>query len=137
MRTIPDSNVVLDTLGRKTQWREWSLQHMRQCYLDGALVINQIVYAEIASELDRQTSLDDILFQLGVEKEQLPFEACFRAGHAHRAYRKQGGSRERVLPDFLIGAHAAAKGYRILTRDAARYRTYFPQVEVIAPDTHP
>ena len=55
----------------------------------------------------------------------------------HRKYRRSGGLRERVLPDFLIGAHAAVKSYRILTRDAARYRTYFPDVDIIAPDTHP
>ena len=137
MRTIPDSNVVLDALGRETSWRAWSSQYLKQCFSDGALVINQIVYAEIASELDQQSALDDVLSTLGIEQEQLPFQACFHAGHAHRAYRRQGGNRERVLPDFLIGAHASAKGYRILTRDAARYRTYFPRVEVIAPDTHP
>ena len=137
MRTITDSNVVLDTLGRGTDWQAWSSQRLNECYSDGALVINQIVYAEVASELDRRSALDDVLSRLGIEQEHMPFDACFQAGHAYRAYRKQGGKRERVLPDFLIGAHAAAKGYRILTRDAARYRTYFPGVEIIAPDTHP
>ena len=108
---------------------------MKHC--EGSLVINQIVYAEIASELDNQTALNEVLILLGIELEHVPFEACFDAGHAHRAYRKRGGRRERVLRDFLIGAHAATKRYRILTRDAARYRTYFSNVEIIAPDTHP
>ena len=137
MQTIPDSNVVLDVIGRPTQWQDWSSKRLLQCYASGALVINQIVYAEIASELDSQSALDEVLSFLRISKENVPFESCFSAGHAHRGYRRSGGMRDRVLPDFLIGAHAAAKGYRILTRDGARYRKYFPQVEVIAPDTHP
>ena len=137
MRTIPDSNVLLDVMGRPSDWADWSMRQIERCYSQGALVLNQVVYAEIASELDSQAALDAVLLKLGIEKEQVPFDACFAAGHAHRAYRKSGGVRERVLPDFLIGAHAAHAGYRVLTRDATRYRSYFPDVAVIAPDTHP
>jgi predicted nucleic acid-binding protein len=136
MRTIPDSNVLLDVIGRPTDWAAWSIRQLKYCYETGTLVLNQVVYAEIARELDSREALDLTLERLRIEKEQVPFEACFSAGQAHRAYRRNGGRRERVLPDFLIGAHAAHGGYRVLTRDAQRYRAYFPEVDVIAPDTH-
>jgi hypothetical protein len=137
MRTIPDSNVLLDVIGRPSAWASWSARQLEYCYAAGALVLNQIVYAEIAGELDSREALDSTLTRLRIEKQQVPFEACFSAGQAHRAYRRNGGLRERVLPDFFIAAHAQLAGYRVLTRDAHRYRAYFPSVEVIAPDTHP
>jgi predicted nucleic acid-binding protein len=65
--------------------------------------------------------------------ETLPYEAAFLAGKAFIAYRRRGGTRTSALPDFYIGAHAAVRGHRLLTRDATRYRTYFPTVELIAP----
>lgn len=137
MRTIPDSNVVLDVIGRPSTWQNWSAKQLSHWFNAGGLVVNQVVYAEVASELNSQAALEEILHRLRVDTEGVPFEACFLAGHAHRSYRRHGGVRERVLPDFMIGAHAASRGYRILTREASRYRTYFPDVVVIAPDSHP
>jgi predicted nucleic acid-binding protein len=69
------------------------------------------------------------------DREPIPFEAAFLAGKAFQTYRKQGGSRRSPLPDFFIGAHAAIAGHRLLTRDIARYRTYFPKLPLIAPST--
>lgn len=137
MQTIPDSNVVLDVIGRASSWVNWSSRQLSRCFENGGLVVNQVVYAEVASELTSQSALDEVLLRLRIEMESVPFAACFLAGHAHRSYRMHGGKRERVLPDFMIGAHAVNRGYRILTRDASRYRSYFPEVEVIAPDSHP
>ncbi|GGD94392.1 hypothetical protein GCM10011390_11450 [Aureimonas endophytica] len=78
-----------------------------------------------------------IFAYLNPRREPFPFAAAFAAGRAHRVYRERGGRRERTLPDFLIGAHALVAGHRLLTRDAARYRAYFPTLDIIAPDTHP
>nr|WP_289852295.1 type II toxin-antitoxin system VapC family toxin [Mesorhizobium liriopis] len=114
----------------------WSLDALERVGSDAPLLMNPIVWAEIgahfASEAELETAFDD----LPIEKVQLPFAAAFLAGQAHLFYRRAGGTRERTLPDFLIGAHALHGGYRLLTRDAARYRTYFPTLTIIAPETH-
>jgi predicted nucleic acid-binding protein len=104
---------------------------------DGPPILNAITFAESAADFrDLESAL--LLFEgLGLEHEEIPLESAYIAGRAHKLYRQQGGKRERILPDFLIGAHALAKGHRLLTRDATRYRSYFPEVQIIAPDTHP
>ena len=103
----------------------------------GRLVVNAITFSETAAHFQSYREIHGALKIQDTELEDLPWEAAYLAGHLHRQYRRAGGLRERVLPDFLIGAHAAVKGYRILTRDASRFRTYFPELEIIAPDTHP
>jgi hypothetical protein len=96
-------------------------------------VINQIVYAEVSTSFDSIEHLDEVISADDFERESLPYDAGFLAGKAFLAYRKRGGERRSPLPDFYIGAHAAVRGYRLLTRDAARYRTYFPTVELVGP----
>lgn len=96
-------------------------------------MINPIVYAEVSTGFGRIEDLDDAVPASDFEREPLPFEAGFVAGKAFLTYRKRGGQRRSPLSDFYIGAHAAVRRYRLLTRDAARYRTYFPSVELIAP----
>jgi predicted nucleic acid-binding protein len=103
----------------------------------GRLVINTIIFSESSAQVDGYTEFQKILGQIGVDLEECPWEAAYIAGRTHFAYRKSGGTRVRTLPDFLIGAHASFKGYRLLTRDASRYRTYFPELDIVAPDTHP
>jgi hypothetical protein len=103
----------------------------------GALVANTIVYAEVSGHFTVHDELQKVFSQVGIELENIPWEAAYLAGRIYRAYRRKGGLRERVLPDFLIGAHANVKGYSLLTRDASRYRSYFPDLDIIAPDTHP
>ena len=100
---------------------------------DGPLVINPIVYAEVSAGFDRIEDLDDAVPADDFRREALPYEAGFLAGKALLAYRRRGGQKRSSLPDFYIGAHAAVRGYRLLTRDVARYRTYFPTVTLIAP----
>ncbi len=137
MPTIPDSNVLLDLIYAQTKQAAWSRKwYSHFADLDG-LVINAIIFSEATAKLDELESARALINSLGLTYEAIPVTAAFVAGKAHSLYRSKGGGRERTLPDFLIGAHAAARGYRILTRDAARYRTYFPGVDVIAPDTHP
>ena len=135
--TIPDSNVLLDLLLRDPVWFNWSASQMQISGEKGRLVVNAIVFAEASAQVDGYTEFQKILAQIGVDLEECPWEAAYVAGRTHLAYRKSVGMRIRVLPDFLIGAHAVVKGYSLLTRDASRYRTYFPELELVTPDTHP
>lgn len=98
------------------------------------LVINPIVYADVSTGFNRIEDLDVAVPAGEFTREPLPYGAGFLAGKAFVVYRKRGGQRRSPLPDFYIGAHAAVRGYRLLTRDGPRYRSYFPAVELIAPD---
>lgn len=132
--TLVDSSVILDIVTGDPAWGQWSEGALAQAGDQGQLVINPIVYAEISVGFDRIEELDDAIPADDFRREALPYEAGFLAGKAFLAYRKLGGQRRSPLPDFYIGAHSAVRGYRLLTRDAARYRTYFPTVTLIAPD---
>nr|WP_237683974.1 type II toxin-antitoxin system VapC family toxin [Pseudaminobacter soli] len=116
---------------------EWSSSVLTFCHGDGPLVINAIVWSELAPLVAKEASLERVSARLGFAREALPWSAAFLAGLAHAQYRRSGGSRERTLPDFLIGAHASVGGYRLLTRDAARYSSYFPWLNLMSPETHP
>ena len=135
--SLVDSNIFIDLLEKDSPHARWSGVQLGLLAQLGPLVINQIVYAELAVYFEYKPAPEMLLGQLRITRDDLPWAAAHLAGHAHVSYRRSGGQRHRVLTDFLIGAHAAAKGFRILTRDGTRYRNYFPQVEVIAPDTHP
>jgi predicted nucleic acid-binding protein len=130
---LVDSNVILDVATVDPVWLSWSETMMRRVADEASLVINPLIYAEVAvryrSLEDLETALPGDLFR----RDPLPYDAAFLAGRAFRMYRRRGGTRTSPLPDFYIGAHAAVRRYRLLTRDAARYRTYFPTVELIAP----
>ncbi len=131
--TLVDSNVLLDVVTDDPTWADWSAESLAQLLDQGAVVINPIVYAEVSVGFDRIEDLDAALPETSFRREPLPYSAGFLAGKAFLTYRRSGGSRSAPLPDFYIGAHAAVTGYRILTRDAPRYRTYFPRVELITP----
>ncbi len=137
MQTILDSNIVLDLLHRQDPFFHWSKRWFGTCARQGDLVLNSIVFAETSSSFLNFRDAVSVFGQLGARQEDIPPEAAYSAGRAHRLYRERGGLRDRVLADFLIGAHAWVRNYRILTRDAARYRSYFPTLNIIAPDTHP
>jgi len=132
--TLVDSSVILDIVTDDPAWADWSGMALAQARDDGQLVINQIVYAEVSTGFSRIEDLDDAVPADDFQREQLPYEAGFLAGKAFLAYRRRGGQKRSPLPDFYIGAHAAVRGYRLLTRDLARYRTYFPTVQLIAPE---
>jgi predicted nucleic acid-binding protein len=131
--TLVDSSVMLDILTDDPTWAQWSEHALAQARDDGRLVINPIVYAEVSTGFESIEDLDDAIPTGDFEREPLPYQAGFVAGKAFLIYRKRGGGRRSPLPDFYIGAHAAVSKYRLLTRDVARYRTYFPSVELIAP----
>jgi predicted nucleic acid-binding protein len=132
--TLVDSSVILDIVTEDPAWADWSEAALAQARDDGLLVINPIVYAEVSIGFDGIEDLDDTVPAEDFQREALPYEAGFVAGKAFLAYRRKGGQKRSPLPDFYIGAHAAVRRYRLLTRDVARYRTYFPTVELIAPE---
>jgi predicted nucleic acid-binding protein len=128
-----DSNVLLDALSRDDVWGEWSEAALGAAYDRASLVINAVIYAEVSVRFDRVEDVDAALPGNVFVREPIPYEAAFLAGKAFLTYRRRGGTRLSPLPDFLIGAHAAIRGHGLLTRDATRYRTYFPTLSVIAP----
>lgn len=131
--TLVDSSVILDVVTEDARWIEWSAAALARARDAGDLVINPIVYAEISTGFERIEDLDGAVPEAEFGREALPYEAGFLAAKAFVAYRRRGGARRSPLPDFFIGAHAAIRRYRLLTRDTARYRTYFPSVELVAP----
>ncbi len=129
-----DTNVLIDVLQRDPVWASWSDSSLERAVDEAIVVINPIVYGELSLGFPTVEELDNALEPHLFEREGLPYAAAFLAGRAFLAYRRRGGSRTSPMPDFYIGAHAAIAGYRLLTRDAARYRTYFPTLELIAPE---
>jgi hypothetical protein len=135
--TLVDTNVLVDIFNDDPEWDEWSEQRIDAARKTGGLVINPLIYAEICGGYPTQRQTDQALSTLVFRRENLPWDAAFNASRAFLAYRQSGGSKRSPLPDFYIGAHAEVKGYALLTRDPARYRSYFPLLKIIAPDTHP
>jgi hypothetical protein len=126
--------VLIDVIENDQRWVEWSIGQLEAAMLDGGLVINPIIYAEIAAGFDDIESLEAAIAPFGLIRESLPWEAAFMTSQAYQRYRKRGGGRRSPMPDFYIGAHASLGGYRLLTRDPMRYREYFAKLDVIAPD---
>lgn len=131
--TLVDSNVILDILTGDPEWAGWSAAALAAQADAGPLVVNPLVYAEVAARFDRIEDLEQALPVGYFERRALPWEAAYLAGRTFIRYRRRGGQRRSPLPDFYIGAHALAEGMTLLTRDARRYRTYFPALRLIAP----
>lgn len=129
-----DSSVLLDVITDDPAWGAWSSDRLERVADEAVLVINALIYAEVSIGFESIEALEEALPPDLYRREHLPYEAGFLAGSAFLRYRHGGGSRRSPLPDFYVGAHAAVAGYRLLTRDATRYRTYFPTIDLIAPD---
>jgi hypothetical protein len=128
-----DSTVLLDVLTEDPVWSDWSAGALETAADQGPLWINPLIYAEVSVRFSRVEDLEDALPPSDFRRAPVPWEAAFLAAKAHFSYRRRGGSRTSTLPDFVIGAHAAVAGLRLLTRDGSRYATYFPTVALIAP----
>lgn len=131
--TLVDTNVLLDVATDDPDWGRWSSDALARALDRGEACINPIVYAEVSTRFDRIEDLDAFLPETAFRREQLPYSAGFVAAKAFLRYRRRGGQRHTPLPDFYIGAHAAVNGYQLLTRDAKRYRSYFPGLVLDAP----
>jgi predicted nucleic acid-binding protein len=125
--------VLLDLATNDPVWADWSIDQLEAAASLGPVVINAVIYAEFSVGYQRIEDIDDLLAETGIGWADIPREALFLAGKAFQTYRRQGGARTGVLPDFFIDAHAAVSDMTLLTRDAGRYRTYFPKVKLISP----
>lgn len=132
--TLVDSNIIIDVLRANPAWLAWSIEQLHARGQVGPLFVNEVVYAEVAGRLPSEAALEQALAELQLTLARIPVSALFLVGQSFRQYRASGGPRTSLLPDFFIGAHAQTAGVPILTRDARRYRTYFPNVQVITPE---
>jgi predicted nucleic acid-binding protein len=132
--TLVDGNIRLDLFGDDQLWADRSEQALARSFEEGMLCVNPIIYAGVSVRFDAVEPLEALTPAQRVVREHLPYEAAFLAGKAFAIYRKQGGTKRAPLPDFYIGAHAMVAGHRPLTRGTARFRTYFPKLEVVGPD---
>lgn len=133
MPVLVDTNVLIDIATEDPRWFDWSASRLSQAADRDGLAINPIVYAELSVHYDTLETLEAALSGHPFARLALPWEAAFVAGKAYRRYRSRGGEKRSPLPDFYIGAHAAVAGLALLTRDARRYREYFPKLKLITP----
>jgi predicted nucleic acid-binding protein len=131
VKTLVDTNVLLDIITQDEAWSSWAEAALRRAAEHSTLAINPIIFAEVSMKFARIEDADAALVDFA--REPLPYEAGFLTGKAFLAYRKRGGSKRSPMPDFYVGAHAVVGRMDLLTRDAARYRTYFPGLRIIAP----
>ena len=130
---LVDTNVLVDVVQDDPQWANGSIGQMRAQASIHQLAINPVIDAEISLSFSTLEALDSVVATLALELREIPRPALFLAARAYAQYRKRGGTRLQVLPNFFIGAHAAVERWPLLTRDASRFRTYFPTLEVLAP----
>lgn len=134
---LVDTNVLLDVVQNDPRWGDWSQAQLEAASLTDTLVINAVIYSEFSIAFQRIEELDAVIAAASLKVEPIPREALFLAGKVFLDYRRRRGSRQSVLPDFYIGAHAAVQGYTILTRDTSRYHSYYPTVRLITPTAMP
>jgi predicted nucleic acid-binding protein len=130
---LVDTNVLVDVLQDDPQWAEWSIGQLRAQAQVHELAVNPVIYAEMSLSFSTIEALDAVVERMALSIQAIPKPALFVAGKAFARYRRQGGAKGQVLPDFFIGAHAAVEGWPLLTRDASRFRSYFPTLQVLAP----
>lgn len=131
--TLVDSCILIDVLADDPKWADWSLAQLDGLGRQAPLVINPIILAEISPRFERADDLEAALSSLPLVREALPWDAAFLAGQAFKVYRGAAGTKTSPMPDFYIGAHALVSGLRLLTRDAARYKSYFPKLGIVSP----
>ena len=131
--TLVDSCVLIDVLANDAEWADWSLDQLERCAALGPLVINPLILAEVSPRFERAADLETALAGLPLVKAALPWDAAFLAGQAFKVYRQSPGLKTSPMPDFYIGAHALVAQLQLLTRDTARYRSYFPMLALVVP----
>ena len=131
--TLVDSCVLIDVLANDPAWADWSLDQLERLGNQAPLIINPLIVAEVSPRFERAVDLEAALAQLPLQRQALPWDAAFLAGQAFKVYRQAQGLKTSPMPDFYIGAHALVGGLQLLTRDAARYRRYFPRLALVSP----
>ena len=130
---LVDTNVLVNVLQDDPQWADWSIGQLRAQASIHQLAINPIIHAEMSLSFSTLEGLDGAMSTLALELRESPRPALFLAARAFVQYRKRGDSKQQVLPDFFIGAHAAVEGWPLLIRNPSRLRTCLPTLDVIAP----
>src|SRR5262245_26601499 len=130
---LVDTNVLIDYLDDESEWFDWSAAMLSEVAERGSVAINPVIYAEVSVAYDRIEDVEAALPDSFFVRLHLPWEAAFLAGRVYVEYRRHGGKRTGALPDFFIGAHAAVSNMPLLTRDAHRYKQYFPKLKLISP----
>jgi len=130
---LVDSNIIIDIITEDPKWYDWSAETLSACAEKNSLYINSIIYAEVSVSYKRIEDLEEAISPEIFQRSVIPWEAAFLAGKAFLRYRKNKGNKSQTLPDFFIGAHALVNGYKLLTRDVSRYKTYFPKAKLISP----
>jgi predicted nucleic acid-binding protein len=130
---LVDSCVLIDVIEEDAIWSGWSQSALDEWGRRGPVCINPVVYAELSPDFDAPAALDGLLGKVGIEYREIPREALFLAARVHQAYRRRGGVRSGVLPDFFIGAHARVSNVPLLTRDPRRFRAAFPDLVLVTP----
>lgn len=130
---LVDTNVLIDVLQDDPTWADWSIAQLRAQSQLHKLFINPVIYAELSMNFTTIERLDKVLDEMDLGSQEIPRPALFLAGKAFLVYKRSGGSKANVLSDFFIGAHAVISRMPLLTRDAARYRTYFPRIQLVCP----
>jgi predicted nucleic acid-binding protein len=133
MAVLVDTNVIVDVITDDPGWADWSIGQLEAQAGEG-LVINPVVYAELCFGLPTVDAVDELVRQFSLAFREIPRPGLFRAAKAFAAYRRRSGTKRSVLPDFFVGGHAEVTGLPVLTRDTARFRTYFPSVRLICPE---
>ena len=133
---LVDSCVLIDVFDFDERWNKWSLAALNNCKNEG-LRINAVIYAEVAPSFKSASQFDSTLAELDLTYSDINSLAAWRAAQAYEQYRQNKGAQKMILPDFYIGAQAEVMKWAVLTRDQSRFRTYFPKVRLIAPDTNP
>jgi predicted nucleic acid-binding protein len=131
-----DTNTLIDLAANNPTWAAWSRDELRAAELIDELVINDIVYAELAIGYQRIEDVDAFVRRSNLSVRRTPRPALFLAGKAFQRYRACGGGRAGALSDFFVGADAISTSSRLITRDPRRYRTYFPGIELITPNVN-
>lgn len=130
---LVDTNVILDVVQDDPKWAAWSQAQLDAAAFKDVLIINPVIYAELSLAFQRIEELEAMLKKSGLRVDPIPREALFLAGKVFLQYRRRGGTKSGVLPDFFVGAHAAVLDLPLLTRDTSRYQTYFPKLMLISP----
>jgi predicted nucleic acid-binding protein len=131
---LVDSNVWIDLIQRDPKWLEWSARQVQSARQAGPLAINAVIYAELVPNYDSSEDMEQFMRLSGAKLMPLSEACAYEAGRAFELYRKRGGAKTGVVADFLIGAQALTEGWTLLTRDAGRYKTYFPKIKLICPE---